>query len=116
MEQKWAQIGFSPPFDRRTRSVLARTGRAIDWQQPFGKVLDYSRPPFARWFVGGETNLCHNAVDRHLEDRGDQKALIYISTETGQEQDLYLPRTARRGQPLRRGDAGRRASARATAC
>ena len=57
---------------------------AIDWQAPFKQVLDYSRPPFAKWFVGGTTNLCHNAVDRHLEDRGDQKALIYISTETGQ--------------------------------
>lgn len=57
----------------------------IDWHQPFGKVLDYSRPPFAKWFVGGETNLCHNALDRHLNERGDQKALIYISTETGQE-------------------------------
>ncbi|MDP2707261.1 MAG: propionate--CoA ligase, partial [Burkholderiales bacterium] len=55
----------------------------IDWHKPFGKVLDYSRPPFARWFVGGETNLCHNAVDRHLKDRADQKALIFISTETG---------------------------------
>ena len=59
--------------------------RLIDWHQPFGQVLDYSRPPFAKWFVGGLTNLCHNAVDRHLAARGDQKALIYISTETGQE-------------------------------
>ncbi len=55
----------------------------IDWHKPFGKVLDYSRPPFAKWFVGGETNLCHNAVDRHLNDRADQSALIFISTETG---------------------------------
>ena len=55
--------------------------RRIDWHKPFGKVLDYSRPPFAKWFVGGETNLCHNAVDRHLKDRGDQKALVWISTE-----------------------------------
>ena len=57
----------------------------IDWQKPFEQVLDYSRPPFARWFVGGETNLCYNAVDRHLATRGDQAALIYVSTETGQE-------------------------------
>ncbi|TSA19093.1 MAG: propionate--CoA ligase [Betaproteobacteria bacterium] len=57
----------------------------IDWHKPFGKVLDYSRPPFARWFVGGETNLCHNAVDRHLKDRPDQNALIFISTETDVE-------------------------------
>ncbi len=55
----------------------------IDWKTPFGAVLDYSRPPFARWFVGGTTNLCHNAVDRHLEKRSDQAALIFLSTETG---------------------------------
>jgi propionyl-CoA synthetase len=58
--------------------------RLIDWQRPFERVLDYSRPPFAKWFVGGLTNLCHNAVDRHLAERAEQKALIYISTETGQ--------------------------------
>jgi propionyl-CoA synthetase len=54
----------------------------IHWHKPFGKVLDYSRPPFARWFVGGETNLCYNAVDRHLKDRPEQNALIFVSTET----------------------------------
>ena len=62
----------------------AEQAKLVDWHKPFGKVLDYSRPPFARWFVGGETNLCHNAVDRHLKERGGQAALIYISTETGQ--------------------------------
>src|SRR5512135_1980194 len=56
----------------------------IDWHKPFSQVLDYSRPPFAKWFVGGRTNLCHNAVDRHLAERGNQPALIYISTETNQ--------------------------------
>ena len=54
----------------------------IDWQTPFSQVLDYSRPPFARWFVGGRSNLCHNAIDRHLATRGDQVALIFISSET----------------------------------
>jgi propionyl-CoA synthetase len=63
----------------------AEQASLIDWHRPFGKVLDYSRPPFARWFVGGQTNLCHNALDRHLAARGGQKALIYISTETGEE-------------------------------
>ena len=58
----------------------------IDWQTPFTSVLDYARPPFAKWFVGGRTNLCHNAVDRHLATRGDQPAVIYISTETGATQ------------------------------
>jgi propionyl-CoA synthetase len=62
----------------------AERARGIDWHTPFREVLDYSQPPFARWFVDGTTNLCHNAVDRHLAARGDQPALIYISTETGQ--------------------------------
>jgi len=57
----------------------------IDWHEPFAEVLDYSRPPFARWFVGGRTNLCHNALDRHLAARADQAALVFISTETGAE-------------------------------
>ena len=57
----------------------------IDWQRPFDRVLDYSRPPFARWFVGGQTNLCHNAIDRHLAARGDQLALVWISTEVDQQ-------------------------------
>jgi propionyl-CoA synthetase len=58
----------------------------IHWHKPHQKVLDYFNPPFTKWFVGGETNLCYNAVDRHLAERGDQRALIYISTETGEEQ------------------------------
>jgi len=63
----------------------AEQARRIHWQTPFDQVLDRSRPPFARWFVGGRTNLCHNAVDRHLASRAQQDALVYVSTETGIE-------------------------------
>jgi propionyl-CoA synthetase len=57
----------------------------IDWQRPFDVVCDNANPPFSRWFVGGKTNLCHNAVDRHLLTRPDQNALICVSTETNEE-------------------------------
>jgi propionyl-CoA synthetase len=57
----------------------------IDWNTPFTQVLDYANPPFAGWFVGGRTNLCHNAVDRWCATQGDQPALIAISTETNTE-------------------------------
>lgn len=57
----------------------------IDWQAPPARICNADQPPFARWFEGGTTNLCHNAVDRHLAQRADQAALIYVSTETGQE-------------------------------
>lgn len=63
----------------------AEQARLIDWQTPPGRILDDSRPPFTRWFAGGKTNLCHNAVDRHLKERADQAALIYVSSETGEE-------------------------------
>jgi propionyl-CoA synthetase len=53
----------------------------IDWVKPFARVCDFSKPPFAKWFVGGETNLCYNAVDRHLATRADQAALVWISSE-----------------------------------
>ena len=63
----------------------AEQAQLIDWQTPARQICDYSRPPFARWFVGGTTNLCHNAVDRHLARRAQQNALIFVSTETGVE-------------------------------
>jgi propionyl-CoA synthetase len=82
-------MGAYKEFHRRSiekrEEFWAEQAQLVDWHRPFGKVLDYSRPPFAKWFVGGLTNLCHNALDRHLAARGDQKALVYISTETGEE-------------------------------
>jgi propionyl-CoA synthetase len=72
------------------RSIEEREGywrenaKLVDWHAPFARVLDYTHPPFAKWFAGGRTNLCHNAVDRHLATRADQPALIYLSTETGE--------------------------------
>ena len=59
--------------------------KLIDWFTPPTRVCNYDNPPFAHWFEGGTTNLCHNAVDRHLATRGDQAALIYVSSETGVE-------------------------------
>ena len=57
----------------------------IDWKEPFTQVCDFSRPPFAKWFVGGKTNLCHNAIDRHAAKRPNDNALIFVSTETDEE-------------------------------
>lgn len=63
----------------------AEQAQLIEWQTQPQQICDYSIPPFARWYAGGTTNLCHNAVDRHLKDRADQAALIFFSTETEQE-------------------------------
>jgi propionyl-CoA synthetase len=55
----------------------------IHWHTAPESILDRSNLPFRRWFSGGLTNLCYNAVDRHVAQRGDQLALVAVSTETG---------------------------------
>ncbi|GAA2545399.1 propionyl-CoA synthetase [Pseudonocardia hydrocarbonoxydans] len=55
----------------------------IDWHSAPTTALDDSRPPFYRWFPDGELNVCHNALDRHVDaGRGDQPALIHDSPVT----------------------------------
>ncbi len=57
---------------------------AVTWSRPFEQVLDGSRAPFYRWYVGGEMNTCFNALDRHVQGgRAGQVALIYDSPVTG---------------------------------
>jgi propionyl-CoA synthetase len=82
-------MGNYKEFHRR--SIEDRDGfwseqaQLVDWHKPPRQVCDYRKPPFVKWFVGGETNLCHNAVDRHAARRPDDRALIYFSTETNEE-------------------------------
>jgi propionyl-CoA synthetase len=63
----------------------AEQARRIHWERPFERVCDTSNPPFVRWFPGGLTNLCHNAVDRHAATDPDRAALVWVSTEVDQE-------------------------------
>ena len=74
--------------------------KLIDWFEPFSRVCNYDNPPFAHWFEGGQTNLCHNAVDRHVATRGDQAALIAISTETGLEKTYSFSELSREVQRM----------------
>ena len=82
-------MGSYDAFYRRSlddrEGFWGEQAKLIDWHVPPTQVCDYSKPPFAHWFEGGLTNLCHNAVDRHLVERADQPALIYVSTETNTE-------------------------------
>lgn len=56
----------------------AEAATALHWTRRWDRVLDADNPPFYRWFVGGETNTCYNALDRHVEaGHGDRPALIY---------------------------------------
>lgn len=58
----------------------AEAAAGLEWYKPWDQVLDDSNPPFYRWFPGGELNICHNAVDRHVaKGRGDATAIIFDS-------------------------------------
>ncbi|HWU69875.1 MAG TPA: propionate--CoA ligase, partial [Pseudoxanthomonas sp.] len=84
-------MGYEETYRRsieQPEAFWAEEARAIHWHKPPQKILDYSHPPFRQWFVGGETNLCYNAVDRHLAERADQLALVAISTETNTTREI----------------------------
>src|SRR5947209_3999090 len=51
----------------------------LDWDKKWDTLLDSSKPPFFKWFVGGRLNACVNCVDRHLESRGEENAIIWVA-------------------------------------
>jgi len=65
----------------------------LDWDEHWEETFDGSDPPFFEWFVGGKLNASHNCIDRHLDERKNQTALLWEG-EGGERrnityQDLY---------------------------
>ncbi len=91
----------------------AQAAEAVSWTRKPKRILDDDNPPFYRWFPDAELNTCANALDRHIDARGDQAALIYDSPVTGSKR-VYtyrelLDQTARfagvlRGLGVAKGD------------
>ncbi|MFS2089257.1 acetate--CoA ligase [Paenarthrobacter nicotinovorans] len=55
----------------------------LTWDKDFTEALDWSNPPFAKWFVGGEINAAYNALDRHVENGLGDRVAIYFEGEPG---------------------------------
>src|SRR6266536_5889162 len=85
-EDSMAQGNLQAAFDQSLRDPAGFWGEAAEavyWYKKWVTVLDDSRQPFYRWFVGGELNTCYNALDLHVEKgRGEPPALIYDSPVT----------------------------------
>ncbi len=61
----------------------------LSWVEPFTEVLDWSNPPFAKWFVGGTLNAAYNCVDRHVEaGNGGRTALHWVGEPADDERTL----------------------------
>jgi acetyl-CoA synthetase len=91
--------GFSNYDDLHTWSVehnedfWEEMAKELHWFKPWDKVLDW-QPPYAKWFVGGETNIVYNALDRHMTTPTRNKVAFYWEGEDGSTRtisysDLY---------------------------
>ena len=119
------QETFPPPDGFRERAVVsdpsiydeaeadhegfwAEQAEALHWDQKWDQVLDWSDPPFAKWFVGGKLNVSYNCLDRHVEaGRGDRVAFHWRGEE-GEERDITYADAARRRAALRQRAQGPR--------
>jgi acetyl-CoA synthetase len=66
----------------------AEQARALDWAQEPEQVLDWSDPPFAKWFADGKLNVSHNCVDRHVEAGNGDRVAFHWRGEEGEERDV----------------------------
>jgi len=91
-----ATVGISDFSELRARSIAEpewfweATVRflGLKWFEPYQRVLDMSGGfPFAKWFVGGKTNLAYNCVDQHAELHGDRIAIVWEG-ENGETREL----------------------------
>ncbi|GAB3229017.1 acetate--CoA ligase [Glycomyces halotolerans] len=60
-----------------------RQARRLDWAKEWDQTLDWSNPPFAKWFVGGELNVAANCLDRHVEAGLGDRVAIHFEGEPG---------------------------------
>ncbi len=61
----------------------AEQAGSFTWQKPWDKVLQWNfREPNVKWFMGGKLNITENCLDRHLDTRGDQHALLWEPNDT----------------------------------
>ncbi|MFC6703842.1 acetate--CoA ligase [Flexivirga alba] len=61
----------------------AKQAERITWETPFTDVLDWSNPPFAKWYVGGKLNAAYNCLDRHVEAGNGDRVAYYFEGEPG---------------------------------
>ncbi|MHB8573932.1 MAG: acetate--CoA ligase [Dehalococcoidia bacterium] len=89
-----AQISGMDAFERLTKQAQddpegfwAEQAGVVHWFKKWDTVLDWSDPPFAKWFVGAKTNISYNCLDRHLDERGDKRAIVWEG-EPGEQRTL----------------------------
>ena len=104
LEELLDQEKFSPPEDFAELAVItdpkvyeqgedyeafwAERAEALHWDTKWDQVLDWSNPPFAKWFVGGKLNVAYNCLDRHVEAGNGDRVAYHWRGEEGEELDV----------------------------
>jgi acetyl-CoA synthetase len=105
LEELLAVDRFPPPEGFRARALWddpavyaeaeadpegwwARQAEALAWERPWDRVLDWSDPPFARWFTGGRLNASYNCLDRHVEAGLGERVAFHWVGEEGESRDI----------------------------
>src|SRR5215213_1727376 len=104
LEELLDQERFSPPDGFKEQAVVsddaiyeqaeeyenfwAERAEALHWDTKWDQVLDWSNPPFAKWFVGGKLNVAYNCVDRHVEAGNGDRVAFHWRGEEGEERDI----------------------------
>ena len=71
------KASFLTPSPERL-SFWTAQANLLHWHKPFTKTLDWTNPPFAKWFEDGQINASYNCLDRHvLSGNGDKVAIIF---------------------------------------
>jgi acetyl-CoA synthetase len=74
---------------RDPQAFWAKEAEELEWFQKWDKVLDDSKKPFYKWFVGGKVNIVHNAIDRHLKTYRKNKLALIWESEDGKLHQTY---------------------------
>ena len=73
----------------------AKQARNLEWAKPFNQILDWSNPPFAKWFADGELNVSYNCLDRHVAAGDGDRVAIFFEGEPGDSREItYAELTA----------------------
>src|SRR5215218_7655587 len=105
LEELLEQETFPPPEEFREQALLsdesiydeadrdyeafwAQQAEALDWEEKWDQVLDWSDPPNAKWFMGGKLNVAVNCVDRHVEAGDGERVAFHWRGEEGEEEEI----------------------------
>lgn len=87
-EQRYREL-YQQSIDQPEQFWSEQATNFLSWSNPWQKVMNYDFPKgHIRWFEGGQLNVSYNCLDRHLESRGEQTAIIWEGNDPSQDKQI----------------------------